>query len=509
VKQVAAAIQRAGRLRLQGGVRSPRRWLGPLATAGILGGASLGILVAGGVLPPAALTAFSPVLVAAFLWLGQEARIIAVVLTIATPISVPLLGKDGGTATTFLIFLAVAVTFVDVALGRLRLTFQAAEVGIYVLVLVGFASLVTKPPESLLNAFRFYYIFLSGLMLFLLVVKSAPREADERCAYVGRLVDVLIVIATSQVIIGLLVYFIPSTGGLFAFFLPSNEEELAARVTDESIRRLATLISGPEPTGEMLAVLAPLVLHKYFQGAGAVYLWTYLAMAGAEVLTATRSTSVLFALGSLAVVYAHSARIRSSRVLRLLLAAGAGGFLILLVRPDFADALLARFAGTRLATESVGELGTSLNRGTVWAEGVTRLQDLPPFGHGFARVLRDDGTVAQFHSLYLTSLYQLGWLGAPVLLALFGLTLVRLWKVARLAHEPALRSLMFCTFVALLVFLVNEVKYEFNRHPPYFHFCWVFLAVAYLISTWKPWRAGMPERRAVSERCGRPGLQGG
>ncbi len=124
------------------------------------------ILVTGGALPPVALAGLGPLLVAAFFWLGQEQRIITVVVTIAAPISVPLLGKDGGTVTTFLIFLAVAATLVDVALRRLQLSFHYAEVAVYLLMLVGLASLVMKPPAAMLNAFRFYYIFLSGLCCF-------------------------------------------------------------------------------------------------------------------------------------------------------------------------------------------------------------------------------------------------------------------------------------------------------------------------------------------------------
>lgn len=461
-------------------------WISVLGTTAILAVALLVILVTGGVLPVVALGAIAPLLAMAFFRLSQEQRIVALILTISVPVSVPLLGKDGGTATTFLIFFAVAVSVTDLALRRLRLSFYRAEVSVYFLVLVGLASLVTRPPAVMLNAFRFYYLFLSGLLLFLLIVKSAPKGGIGRDAYVARLLDALVVVVAGQVVIGLLVYFVPSAGAAFRFVMPRNEEELAVRVTDESIRRLTTLIAGPEPTGEMLAVLAPLVLHKYFTGTRSIYLWVFLAMGGAEILTATRSTNLLFALGALTVVYAHSARIRASKLLTLVLAVIAGGVLVLLIRPDFADALLTRFGVTHLAPGGAGEVSASLNRAAVWSEGVSRLADLPPFGHGFARVLMEDGSVVQFHSLYLTSLYQLGWIGAPVFFGLLLVILGGLWKVSKTSRGAVGRSLAFCMAVAFSIFLVNEIKYEFNRHPPYLHLCWVFIALAYLVSRGEP-----------------------
>ncbi len=469
-----------GSCRRRGWRGATQQWSG---VVGIVAAAVTATLVVSGILPVKTLGLVLPLLVLAFLKLGQEQRLYAIIITIAAPVSVPLLGKDGGTVTTFLVFFAVFTTLVDAALRRVELRFRPVEIAIYLLALVGLASFGTKSPELVFGSVRPYYIFLSGLCLFWLIVKSAPPEPDRRMSYAMRLLDGLFVVAAIQVAVGLLVYFVPPTGAAFTFFLPTQQDGLHARVTDENIRRLTTLITGPEPTGEMLAMLAPLVLCRYFDSGRAAYLWLYLAMACAEVLTATRSTNALFALASLMVIYAHSTRARASKVLTLLTVAGAGALVVVVLRPDFGDSLLTRLAGTRFEIGDAAEIGASLNRASVWAAAVEDLAGLPPFGHGFARVRSDGDSPVNFHSLYLTTLYQLGWLGAPVLWALLAMILVKLARRARRGKEPRIRAVCFCSFVALALFLVNEIKYEFNRHQPYMQFCWVLLALFYLLAS--------------------------
>ncbi len=92
------------------------------------------------------------------------------------------------------------------------------------------------------------------------------------------------------------------------------------------------------------------------------------------------------------------------------------------------------------------------------------------FGNSLARV--------DYHNLFLTTVHQLGILGSLLFFVVLLAPLVRI-----IANMKAIigKPLVISSLIFLVIFFINETKFEFTRNSSYEQICWVVFAVIYSI----------------------------
>lgn len=424
------------------------------------------------------LFAILPGILFLFWRMNDKNRLALILMTLPFPLVIPFLGKDGGTVTTLLILFLAALAAFERWSGRKQLQGYKIEPLIYGLALIGAVSFITSPLGVSITSIRYFYIYLSGLLLFLMVIKH-PGSAEMKT--LERFMEILVFIAALQVSIGILLYFYPQARSWFDLFLKADREFLDLRENQETVRRLRTLITGPEPTGEMLAVLAPLVLGRALANNSLRHFGYFLLFFAGEMLTATRSTILLFAAGSAVTLMYFTARVHAGRGLKFIGASVVGLAVLMAAFPGLTSGFFERSLEAKTLARTGGGLSEILNRDEVWANAERLLKQTPLTGNGFLPPSYL-GETQNFHNLYLTLIFQLGWAGAPFYILALGAILVLLWRKRAVLDNSESRFMVAVCIVSMSLFLVNEIKYEFNRHQPYSQFCWALFAVFYLMA---------------------------
>ena len=250
---------------------------------------------------------------------------------------------------------------------------------------------------------------------------------------------------------------------------------------------LATpIFAGGEAFGELLLLIFPFSIYKVFRSRLAVYLPLCLLLLAGIVMTLARSAILLAALQmvlfGLMLVARRVTRTRSIAVLGVALVA------ILVFSPMFASAIdssVSRLDVSLSAWESGSGLQTALNRSLVWPNAIEVIKDhISLFGHGPVQAYILGIGKYNFHSLYLTLLFQFGIVGTAVWLFFFvylGTRLVSSLRRVRLRTDSAVLLVTAC-LLSLVCFLLNEIKFEFNRADSFQQYVWVVFAVFYVCS---------------------------
>lgn len=410
----------------------------------------------------------------------HEQRIALILLSLSFPVGVPALGKDMGTITTLVILSVSFLTLLDVLLRRQSFEGTPSGKWIYLLLTCGMLTFISAPQGSFITAVRYAYIFAAALLLFLMIYKKNVALPQDAQRFVEALITGLLLIGVFQAIVGILAHQFPSTGPLFKPFFRTLEgmDGLSVRVTDTSrVRRLVTLMTGPEASGEMFVMLAPLCLYKFLEFGKKRYVLVYFVFGVAELLTATRSTILLFAVATFLTIFAHLKVAGPVRAFGLLTLLMIGGVVGIALRPQLAQGVLERFQNASVNIKSDAGFSTIMNRQDVWAAAAENMSELTPFGRGFLSATHYVGEPKNFHNLYLTILYQMGWFGA----AIFFLTLLWIFMRLMIGHHQvenaSVRFLIFCCLISMGLLLINEFKYEFTRREPYQQFVWAMLGL--------------------------------
>jgi len=131
------------------------------------------------------------------------------------------------------------------------------------------------------------------------------------------------------------------------------------------------------------------------------------------------------------------------------------------------------------------DLITILNRDLVWpiAFNLTR-NTISLFGHGPVQAYVLGFPVYNFHNLYLSLLFQFGIIGSIVFVCFLGTLAKRLFTITRrLKQKRGIDYLLaVACLLSLMMFVINEIKFEFNRSDSYQQFVWCIFSIYYM--TW-------------------------
>ena len=223
----------------------------------------------------------------------------------------------------------------------------------------------------------------------------------------------------------------PALETYLSAFLTTGQESLGEVSSEGYYARATTTFTRGEEFGELLVLLFPFGLYKLLTSRVYAYLPLTILLFAGMLYTGTRSSLLLMSLQLFlfcAILVFRRSRSRSIMIV--------SGFLLLLVATT---SLVSLIMDTALALRRVcgtlgrrGSFSALLNRDVVWssASAVVRTT-LSLFGHGPVRAHVIGYGDYNFHSLYMTWVYQFGILGTAVWALFFTYLFRRLWSAFR------------------------------------------------------------------------------
>lgn len=335
--------------------------------------------------------------------------------------------------------------------------------------------------EDIGPAVRQYFSFVTSLLLFILIKNSLsdPEEADATATAkkVERLINLILILTSVHIVISIINKYVPATIDYVSIFYPAESEALLPEGQD----RLTSFVFSYENYGEFLAAICPLAVYKL---ASTRSKWWFLCLAlfaCGVLLSVTRSGIVLFALALLvSIFYQFRANIMHAVIFITLLLGTLLGFTTLY--PQVVDDVLGRFTLAEAAFSSGGSIFDTINRDNLPEIWDFVMSELSLSGHSLVRI--------DFHNLFLTTLYQIGVIGAFLYFTLLLYPVMKLVG-AFFRAETENRALVFSFLMFAGLFLINEMKVEFTRAESYSELCWGLFALCYL--------AAKPARRTVED----------
>lgn len=387
--------------------------------------------------------------------------LLLVIISIAFPYEVKAMGLSAGPISIFLIYGLYVLLVLNSVLRDKTVWFTKAE--LYLILLYAVSGIFTLiGGTDLLNSIRFFYIYGSGFVLIAIMYRYRLQICDFH-KYRNDLILCFIIICMVNIVVGVLMFKSPSFGGSY-LSLMNIADYYEVRSTEGTYFRLGTPITGPEATAEMVILLAPLIL--FYTIVKKQYWCSILLLVALQALmqTATRSGVLLTGLNIIFLLFAFNIYLKDVKLKFINLAIPFTVIAYLGTNPEILQTIFYRF--TEISSGSNSSFAEQLNRGTVWNNALLAISNSMIIGHGFTRYTEGDYT--NFHSLYLTTVFQFGLLlGLILIFGLFYL-LVQLFKTYKFnrisINEKILALTLFLSFGA---FLVNEFKYEFNRFPSY------------------------------------------
>lgn len=391
------------------------------------------------------------------------------------PLVLTFMGKDAGGVSTICIYLFCSA-FLIKKLGKSDSLMSTVNILLLVLIIIGGISTLSVPKGELTGpAVRRYSGLISSLLLFFYVSNlSFPGEHQQK-DFIEKLLSVTLVMVAIQVIISLWIYKYPAYSGFLNYFQSSKSEPLKFQ---EDIRAVSLVFSG-ESYGEFLAIISPIALYKIFYRNSLFYIVIFLLLCLGLIASLTRSGIILFALATFVFLFYHYKK-RPVRLVFPFLFGIAGILCLATIFPEFVNSLGERFRYAQDAYASGSDFAEIINRNGAWNMDYV-LANLNLFGHGLIPVPYYGVLDRHLHNLFQTVLFQLGVVGFICFFSIFFVISKRLIHSFWISHEGN-KALIFSALLSLVVFFINECKFEFNRHEAYQQLCWILFSVYYLAS---------------------------
>lgn len=429
------------------------------------------------------LLAFSIVLLmgGAFIVLDIKVLIYISICAIFFPVIISFMGHDAintGTITIFFLYARYSYN----ALFEKKFIKEKYDYWIYLLIIFSAISIIfnhyngTLVADQTGRAIRHFFGFV-GAMLIFTTIKNFPLNKKFTLEfynyYIEKLLSFILIMVAVHVLIAMFVKFIPSSGTAFQLFLSRDLDTLEIAGRGE-IERIKTFVFDFEGFGEVLAILAPITLHKIFQFKTKFWFVCFLLFTFGVLLTATRSGISLFIFGSLLCLLYYSKH-KIGKVMAFTTCLSLILILISIYYPALFADILKRYNETKDIYNAGGSITEIINRSRFTEAWNITLSTLTVFGHSV--------TIEEFHfhNLFLTVLYQKGILGSILFLAILVYPLIQLIKAFRI-DKSFQTDLVFACLLSFILFFINETKYEFIRHASYQQICWALFGIYYLVS---------------------------
>lgn len=415
-------------------------------------------------------------------------KIYLTLVMITFPITLTILGKDAVSTGTLIILIIFTWS-----LTRYKIKYTIAKDKflfglLFLLIGIAFAGMVTQTPQSYWGpAARKYLDLVSSIALFILIINSQNIKgiADSKRHYIEKIITALLIITVLHVFLSFIIFISPSIEAYFAIFFTRTQENLG-NLINGAYERGATIFTNGEEFGELLVLVFPFALYKFFSTNRIIYIFITGSLLAGVLLTGTRSALFLIAFELLMFLIFALRRINIQKIIIPLAVVVISAVIFLLVSP-LQSTILERLKATFLNIATSADFVTVMNRQLVWPQAFALTKNtLSFFGHGPSQAYVIGFSASNFHELYLTMLFQFGIVGTIVFLSffvkLFGALLKQLNIVGERLRQrisPDYLLIMAC-LISLSCFLINEVKFEFNRGDSYQQLVWAVFSIYYL-----------------------------
>jgi len=403
------------------------------------------------------------------------------IVSIFFPVILPFAGRDAITTGTITILLMFTRLLAD-SYKYKKSPVAKLDKWVYLLILLGTVSTAytvwtgSLDQELIGEAVRKHVNFTSALLFFLVIRMyhaDRIRAGSGRGSHIETMLSVILMLVSVHIFLSILVKLFPAAGVAFKIFLPRVQDTLDI-VGRGDIERITSFTFSHEAYGEILAVLSPVVMYKFYKDKNLVWMAVLFLFAIGEIFSVTRSGIALFIIGVAASLLYHSIK-KMEKTLALTLIGLTGSAILISIHPSILSDVALRFKDATDTYSSTGSIFDSINRGFFRETWVLVVTHLTWFGNGPLRT--------GFHNLFLTVVHQLGIVGAFVFFWILLYPLVELIRLHKNNPRSSIdRALVFSCILSMVLFLINETKFEFTRHASYQQICWGLFALYYSIS---------------------------
>jgi hypothetical protein len=425
-------------------------------------------------------------LTGAILTLSFRTSIRVTLVAVFYPVILPFMGRDAITSGTVCIF-GLFLKYAYASFENRNFIKNRFDWVVYATLFFGGLSVAVPYLAGRIDAdqmgriIRQFFGFAGGLVFFNIIRNSCLEYAgrDEREAYLEQLLSIILVLMASHIVLSIIVKLFPSIGPVFNIFLGRTAETIDF---GSDMERIRTIILGGEAYGEILAVMSPLVIYKIWRYRKVAWGICLLLFALGIVLSVTRSGIILFVISFFAflAVFFKKYPMRASG---FLLAAAAIPAILMLLRPDLMGNMITRLDQSLLVYRQTGDFFEAINRSFFPQVFQKVITNLTLFGAGIPTIRLEYGIVRHFHNLYMTLVFERGVIGGAFIMVILFYPMVQLVRRFRINLAEGHKQLMAACVIAMMVFFVNECKYEFTRHSSYQQICWSLVGLFYMVTS--------------------------
>ena len=327
-----------------------------------------------------------------------------------------------------------------------------------------------------------FLFFFSSLLLFLIIKNSIGNiEASNSKSYsdhIEKMLSLFLILVAVHILISVTIKFFPPLGSAFKPFLSRNVDILDIHGRG-GIERISSFMMTPEIYGEIIALLCPVVMYKIFKFKKSIWDICLLIYGIGMIFSVTRSGIVLLALGMFFSMRYYS-KFNIGKVITISYILMMSIIIIIFINPSFFGDVVQRFQSAIEIQTSGGEIYETINRKIFLEAWETVTSNITLFGNGI--------TEYNFHNLLLTTVHKNGIIGASLFFAVLLYPFIKLIKSYKV-NMPRDKTIIFTCILSLVLFFINEIKFEFYRGSGYDQICWGLFAIYYLVSKYplKQW----------------------
>lgn len=426
---------------------------------------------------------FTPLVFFLYDVLTLRRSIYLITILIFFPIYLQFLGRDAiNTATLAIILLFCFHILKRIADKQRSLVDRSFLLVFSILLFCGIASTMNVlDPIFLGKSFRAFVFFTASIMLFLLVMQIEFKDEEDKCGFIKNIMELIILLIALQIFIGILSYYKPEISTLFNIFL--TREKTGIEFEDVgNVVRFRSIILNPEITGEIVAVLMSFGLYSLFNENKKRYIFYIVVLTLGLIFSVTRSGLILyFASILLYFIYFNVGFAKKFKLLLIILSIAS--FFIFLF-PSLLDPFFIRLKETSRLIQEDADFTKIINRYSTFTKGLSYLGSTLSFlGNGLVSPSVYRAFELHFHNLLFTIIFQYGILGAIFYFYFFIKIFIKLFNVS-FRKKSEYKYLYMSLFFSYFIFLINEMKFEFNRAAPYHLLCWLIFSI-YYVSTKK------------------------
>lgn len=437
------------------------------------------------------LTIYSFVLIslAFFLKINFTSKIYFTIISLFFPIHIKILGKDAITTSSLFIFL-LFIFYIRESNKNSKIIYQRNDLFFYIMILLACFSTAYNYltgaiyDELVGRAIRRYLAFTGGILLCIVIknYKNLDKNASFNNYFEESLLHLFFLLISFHILISILVQFVPQFQSFFAIFQTRDADSLVIESfgIKGRISRIYSFVLSYEALGETIGAIAPLVIYKIFNSRNMFWVIIYILLFMGVLLSGTRSGILLFIIGTLLSIPAFI----KYNFLKMYFVLHFFAVMLLslfYIRPFFLDNVLTRFVMAIDMFNTGGEFLEVTNR-TFLADVFSYvLSEISLIGHGILLpAIKGSFGTLWFHNLYLTIIHQFGILGSMIFFILL-LSPLYYFAISIASKDSLNKKLIFTCMLSLILFLINESKFEFVRYESYLQIWFAIIAIYYSV----------------------------